>query len=154
MKKTVAIICALLQLSCWYSFREATTERRKSLYIKPFDNQTAEPELPEKLLSGLSDELSKIALLVPKESADYYIEGSITEVKEIAYTYTPEETPKEFKITLKGKFRILRRDGTVIEETELEGWGTYPASTGNRDEAISSGIKMLVGKISDLVRSL
>lgn len=140
-------------LSCWYSFTEKE-KTGKSLYIKPFTNLTAEPGLSQNLVRAITDELSSIFNFKPEQLADYSLEGTITNISENPFTYTAQETPKEIKITIRCKIQLLVRKTNSKIENELEGWGTYLVSDGNRQDGIDKAIKLLKEKICDIVRTL
>ncbi len=109
--------------------------------------------MSEVLVKSISDELSSIFVFRDEDAADYVISGDIVEIKEIPFTYTAQETPKEMKITINCKFHIRGRKNNLSIEKEIDGWGIYPISNGSRDEAISSALKLLKDKISDIVRA-
>ncbi len=151
----LAVIISLYLSGCCYSFSQRGALEGKKLYFTPFINKSSEPGVEDELSRMVLEELSSSFRLVENEKrADILLEGEIITAEEEVYSYTPDEEPKEFKYSIKGRFKLSNSAGKVIFERELEGWGVYLADGGERERAIQTALELLASRLTDLIRSL
>ena len=149
------ILILFLLTGCCYTFREVGSLEGKSLYIKPLENLTSEPNLDSQFSRMVIDELAKSFRLVESEGrADLILSGRIIQADEEVSAYTETEQPTEYRYFI--KFRLELRDNRdeIIIDKQIEGWGYYDAQNGIRDEAIETALDLLLSNLSDLIRSI
>ena len=143
--KTFLILTISIYISgCSYAFREKGALEGKRLFFQPFINKTNEPNLGNELSRMVLDELSSSFRLTENENqAELILEGELNSALEEVYSYTPDEQPREFKITVTGNFKLTDSSGKVLFNRHIEGWGTYPADGGSKENALQEAVELL-----------
>ena len=149
----IAVSLALVVSGCYYSFTENPYPDIKSLRVVPIDNTTTEYDIADPMTESLLDKINSSGLFEVKGgAADATLSGTITSFDREVHTYTSEEEPEEYIITIKVRASFVRlSDGKKLWQSTFQGWGTYPAD-GDDENAIRDAVNMAAQHILDKLR--
>lgn len=131
----------------------------RTIYVAPFQNETPQFDLDQRLYSEMVDELPRrLGIRVAGEGqADAYVEGVIARYDDMAQTYNPADpgqqtvraATNEIQIAVSVRLVDVRDNLIRWESTRLIGRGAYSPDNpdGERvgqDEAIASIIEQIV----------
>jgi hypothetical protein len=134
MKKITFVLCFVLLsiISCGpYSFHGTSLPGISTIAIPPFQNQTAEYGLSDKLTEELVDRFvqDNILKISNLKSADAVLYGSISKYQRRAYTYDEQENIKEYISEVYVKVWLEdNKKKKKLWEDDLRGWGVYSVS--------------------------
>ncbi|MFP4459857.1 MAG: LptE family protein [Candidatus Zixiibacteriota bacterium] len=151
---SIILLSIIFFNGCWYySFTDKPYPDIETVEIVPFDNQTTEYDLGDRLTGDIIDQVDGSGLLkVRNQNADSRIEGEVTSLKRSVHSYTEDETPEEYKVTIRAKisFTDLNKDKALWSST-FEGFGTYDAAAED-DQAITEALDLLIQRIIQRLR--
>ena len=160
MKRLFSIfpIAIILFSGCWYSFTLKPYPDIKTVFVEPLNNETDRYELNSTVTERLIDELHGSSLLkvVGRDAAQSVISGTINTYENKAYSFTPDEEPIDFRVTVRARVRFGKAgEERALWEASFEGFATYPAdeSTKSEAQAFDEATSMLVSRIMDRLRT-
>jgi hypothetical protein len=131
-----------------------------TIYIAPFDNQTAQFDLERQLFDSLSNNLPKQLGIrtAPEASADAVLKGRITRYDDVQGNYktqpgqNPQVLSNEIQISISAQLIDVKRNLIIWETNGLTGRGSYPPS-GSDQTGQGEAVKNLVAQIIDGAQS-
>ena len=140
---------------CWYySFTQTAYPEIESVQIIPFENTTTEYDIPDEVTNKLIESIDGSGLLeVRSKGADSQLEGSIIYFDRQVYTYTDNEQPIEYKLTIRAKVKFTDTGkDKILWDATIEGYGTYEADAVDDSEAREEALELLIQRIIQRVR--
>ncbi|MDP8240056.1 MAG: LptE family protein [Candidatus Hatepunaea meridiana] len=151
------VLCIILCSCSVYTFSGHGIAGIKTISIEPFDNQTAEFGIRDKLTDELINELlsNRTLTVANQASADAILRGKIVSITDLPLTFDENEDVKESQITIIVEV-VLAKPGKSepLWQGKLVGEGAYPYETGSmeeREEGIDKAVERLV---QDLINRL
>ena len=139
---------AALLAGCAYSFRGQTAGAIKSISIPPFENETAEFGISERVTEELVRGFQRDGTLriTSTEQADAVLAGRITRVEDMPYTARADQTVEEYRFSMTCEIELTdSRTQQVLWTQSYPAWAVYPY-TGTleyRDQAIQEAVGKL-----------
>jgi hypothetical protein len=134
----------------------------RTLYIRPFDNNTPQFELDQQLFSQMNELLPRALGVRPagEEVADAWVTGKITRYDDAAQNYRPgnantnvQVMQHEVQITIEIRL-VNRRNNTILWDSQsLTGRGQYDPARQTDVDARKLALKNLLQQIIDGAQS-
>lgn len=126
-----------------------------TIYIAPFDNQTAQFDLERQLYQQLSSNLPKQLGIrtAPEASADAILKGRISRYDDVQGNYrtqpgqTPQVLTNEIQISISAQLIDVKRNLILWETNGLTGHGSYKPSDSDQvgqEEAIKNLVEQII----------
>jgi hypothetical protein len=126
-----------------------------TIYIAPFDNQTAQFDLERQLFEQLSSNVPKQLGIraAPEAGADAVLKGRITRYDDVQGNYraqpgqNPQVLSNEIQITIAAQLVDLKRNLIIWETNGLTGHGSYKPSESDQvgqEEAIKNLVEQII----------
>jgi outer membrane lipopolysaccharide assembly protein LptE/RlpB len=155
--KQLAILALLLILSaCGYHFSGPNASLPgggRALYIPLFVNQTAEPQLENRLSSIVSEVFARageISLVEAQERADAVLEGVISSYQSRALSYDKNDNISEYRATMVVAAKLRQvGDGRLLWQGTISWDGEYVAAA---DKALQEDLEQIT--IEEISRRL
>ncbi len=152
-------VAGMLTLNaCTYSFTGANLGDLKNVAIPPFENQTSEPGIREKVTNQVTNGLieDNTFKITDRKTADAVLSGVIIRVEDAPFTFEGggnNFTTTDYKITIVTTIRFENvKDKKVLWEETISGWGRYTlAGAKNRNSGIEDAIRMITENILNKV---
>ncbi len=116
--------------------------------VEPFDNLTSEYGIRDVITDAVLDRLlnDRTLTVVPANSADGVLKGSITGVDDQPLTFDENEQVSEYQVLISVELRLVHPEKTEpIWQAKLSGRGSYPADRlEERQKGIDEAIDQLV----------
>jgi hypothetical protein len=135
----------------------------RTIYIEPFDNQTAQFDLDQKLYTRMLDELPrKLGVRVAGEDrADAVVRGVISFYDDLAQTFNPADANRpaasvasnEVQIGVSVRLIDVRDHLIRWESQRVVGRGTYRPDSQTEDEGQMAAIASIIEQIIDGAQS-
>jgi hypothetical protein len=134
----------------------------RTIYIEPFENETAQFDIEQELYARLIDELPAKLGLQPagRENADAILTGSIRRYQDVAQNYRAGETSEgggvlshEVQIGIQAQLVDVRDNVVRWESSSLVGRGSYSPGSENDDVAKQQAIDKIIEQIIDGAQS-
>jgi lipopolysaccharide assembly LptE-like protein len=161
---TLAGLLGLTLGACKYGFQTGGgfPSDIRTLYIRPFENNTAQFELDQQLFSKLNEQLPRAlgVRVAGEEVADAWVTGKITRYDDVAQNYRPgssttrvEVLQHEVQITIEIRL-VNRRNNTILWDSQsLTGRGQYDPARQSDVAARELALKNLLQQIVDGAQS-
>jgi hypothetical protein len=158
----LALGLAALIAACNYGFEGGGFPSHiRTIYIEPFENETPQFDLDQKLYAAMLDELPrKLGVRVAGEqNADAVVRGVISFYDDVAQAYNPASqqatTVASHEVQIGVSVRLIDvRDNLIRwEATRLIGRGTYRPDTQREDAGQTDAISNLIEQIIDGAQS-
>lgn len=134
----------------------------RTIYIEPFENQTAQYDIEQELYARLIDDLPAKLGLQPagRQNADAILTGSIRRYQDVAQNYRAGEggagggvLSHEVQIGIQAQLVDVRDNVIRWESSSLVGRGTYSPGSENDDIAQQQAIDKIIEQIIDGAQS-
>ena len=156
MRTMLSILALMLLLSsgCWYySFTDKPYPNIETVQIEYIENNTTEFDLADIITQDMIDEIDKSGIVkVISSNADAVISGSVTKYERTIHTYTEDEQPEEYRITISVRLKFYdSMSEKLLWESNFEGYGTYESNTDDT-EAKEEALEILIQRIIEGIR--
>lgn len=157
-------VLTLLAPGCNYGFQGGGgfPEHIQTIYIAPFENETAQFQLQQQLFAGLVDQLPAVLGVRPagEDVADAVLRGEILRYDDVAQNY-PTGQPGQTATTLQREVLIgisvelidVGRNLVLWESSGLTGRGQYRPDTETDQQGRVQAVEELVQLILDGAQS-
>ena len=134
----------------------------RTIYIAPFENETAQFDIEQELFTRLIEELPAKLGLQPagRENADAILTGQIQRYQDVAQNYRPGSAQAatnvvshEIQIGISARMVDVRDNVIRWESTSLMGRGTYDPGSENDDIGQREAIDNIIEQIIDGAQS-
>ncbi|HKJ93877.1 MAG TPA: LptE family protein [Longimicrobiales bacterium] len=158
----LAVLAVVALGGCNYGFRGGGgfPPDIRTIYIAPFDNQTAQFDLERQLYDQLSSNLPKQLGIrtAPQDGADAILTGRITRYDDVQGNYkaqtgqNPQVLTNEIQISISAQLVDVKRNLIIWETNGLTGRGSYkPAESDQVGQ--TEAVKNLVEQVIDGAQS-
>lgn len=154
---------AVALAACSYGFEGGGFPAHiRTIYIAPFENQTAQFEVEQELFSRLLNELpAKLGLQAAgREAADAILTGQIRRYQDVAQNYRPGSNENvgnvlahEVQVGISAQLVDVRDNVIRWEANSLVGRGTYRPDNQSDDVALREAIDNIIEQIIDGAQS-
>ena len=135
-----------------YTFNPRGKSEIQNIAIEPFENQTAE--------FGLADRITEIVIdafiadgtmkIVPTDNADAYLEGTLTRYERVPFKFTENDQVEEYKVLMDFDISLKNpKDGSEKWRQKLTQEGIYNADTETEENGQQRAAERLVQAIID-----
>ncbi len=149
-----AFLAVLLTSGCWYySFTEKPYPEIETVTIEYLENNTDEYDLADIITQDMIDEIDGSGLLkVVSNDADAVLSGSVTKYERSIHSYTEDEDPEEYRLTIAVKLRFYdTKNEKELWQSSFEAYGTYESDSDDA-EAKEEAIELLIQRIIEGIR--
>ena len=161
---TLAVAVLSLALSaCIYGFEGGGFPPHiRTIYIEPFENETAQFDIEQELFTRLIDELPAQLGLQPagRENADAILTGEIRRYQDVAQSFGAGDPrassgtlTHEVQIGISAQLVDVRDNVIRWDASSLVGRGTYNPGSENDDAAQQKAIDSIIEQIIDGAQS-
>lgn len=160
-----AVLCLLVGslAACTYGFEGGGFPAHiRTIYIEPFENQTAQFDIEQVLFAELLEELpAKLGLQAAgRESADAILTGQIRRYQDQAQNYragtgqtTGNVLTHQVEIGISAQLVDIRDNVIRWETSSLVGRGTYRPASQSDDIGLAEAIESIIEQIIDGTQS-
>ncbi len=149
--------------ACMYSFEGGGFPSHiRTIYIEPFENNTAQFDIEQELFARLIEELpAKLGLQsAGRENADAILTGEIRRYRDVAQNYRAGDPgaaggvlSHEVEVGISIQLVDVRDNVIRWESSSLVGRGTYQPGSQNDDIAQQKAIESIIEQIMDGAQS-
>ena len=152
------MLLPIILAGCWYSTTSRTARGIKSISVPFFDNNTTEPSLEisvtEKIIQNLvNDNTLKV---VDENEADAILEGSITEFRNVPFSFNMDLDAEEYHITLKVQISLFNRrlNEPIWEDKIIKGDGSYFLEVSEAGLTYDDALAEAIDEITDQILNM
>ncbi len=156
---TVCVVCAGLVAGCGYRLGTSLPPGIRTVHIKPFANQSEEPDVENATTRAAISEFIRDGTLevVDASNADVLLQGAITKYNLIPLDYdeNTSATPEEYRLVLTAHIKLVHRlTEAVLLNTTTKGNADFSIRgdlTSAKREALPDATEDLARHIVDAV---
>lgn len=165
MRRSITLLVGLLVLGgCNYGFSGGGgfPSSIKTIYVEPFENETTQFELQQRVYEELFSELPRRLGVRPagREVADLIVRGHIVGYDDVARNYTPGSADRpsqvlehEVQVSIAIQLIDTKRNVILWESSRLTGRGTYNVASQTFVDGMTVAIQDLTRQIVDGAQS-